>query len=58
MKKLTKTVKNEKGQSIMEYVIISGLIGIACFGAMKRFGDKLSYKIEKMEAKIGKVSVR
>lgn len=44
--------QNNHGQSVMEYVILSGLIGLFCLGAIKGFGGKLRTKINKMGSKI------
>ena len=49
MKKIT---KNEKGQGIMEYVIISSLIGICCLVAVKQFGEVIQKRIENMKSQV------
>lgn len=45
-------LKNEKGQGIMEYVIISSLVGICCLVAVKQFGDVVKKRIENMKSQI------
>jgi Flp pilus assembly pilin Flp len=47
---MKKFMKNEKGQGIMEYVIISSLIGICCLAAVKSFGDKVKDRIKTMQS--------
>lgn len=49
MKKFT---KNQKGQGIMEYVIISSLVGICCLVAVKEFGDVVKRRIDNMKGQI------
>ncbi len=44
--------KNQKGQGIMEYVIISSLVGICCLVAMKSFGEKVRERIKDMQAQV------
>jgi Flp pilus assembly pilin Flp len=46
---MKKFVKNQKGQGIMEYVIISSLIGICCLVAVKDFGGVINKRIENMK---------
>jgi hypothetical protein len=43
---------SQKGQSIMEYIIISSLIGIFSLVTMKQFGEVLKKRIEVMKQKI------
>jgi len=47
--------KNEGGQGVMEYIIITSLIGIICLGVIKGFGDVLQERINYMKKKIVKV---
>jgi len=47
MKKFT---LNQKGQGLMEYVIISSLIGITCLVAVKQFGSVIQNRIENMKS--------
>ncbi len=44
--------KNQKGQGIMEYVIISSLVGICCLVAVKQFGDVIQKRINNMKSQI------
>jgi hypothetical protein len=43
-------LRNQKGQGIMEYVIISSLIGICCLVAVKEFGDVVNKRIKNMKS--------
>ena len=44
--------KNEKGQGIMEYVIISSLVGICCLVAVRQFGEVVQKRIENMRSQV------
>ncbi len=52
MKFFTKSLKNQKGQSVMEYVILTGLVGIFCLAGVKRFGKTLETRLGQMDKKI------
>lgn len=47
-------IRNQKGQGVMEYVILTGLIGIFCLGMVKQFGGTLKKRIEQIDKKITK----
>jgi Flp pilus assembly pilin Flp len=49
---MKKLIKNQKGQGIMEYVIISSLIGICCLVAVRQFGEVVQKRIENMKSQI------
>ena len=49
---MKKFIKNQKGQGIMEYVIISSLVGICCLVAVKQFGDVVQKRIESMKSQV------
>jgi Flp pilus assembly pilin Flp len=49
---MKKFIRNQKGQGIMEYVIISSLIGICCLAAVKSFGDVIQKRIENMRSQV------
>lgn len=49
---MKKLIKNEKGQGIMEYVIISSLVGICCLVAVRQFGDVIQKRIENMRSQV------
>lgn len=46
--------KNQKGQSILEYVLLVGLIAIGSLAAIQGFGETLKNKIEAIESKTKK----
>jgi hypothetical protein len=52
MKKQKTIIKNQRGQGVMEYVIISSLVGIFCLVAMKQFGQSVQKRVEKMKKEI------
>ncbi len=52
MKKKNKIVKNQKGQGVMEYVILTGLIGIFCLAAVKKIGGSLETRLKNINKKI------
>lgn len=43
---------DQKGQGVMEYVIISSLVGIVCITAVRGFGDVVKKRIETMKHSI------
>lgn len=49
---MKRLLKNEKGQGIMEYVIISSLVGICCLIAVKEFGEVVKKRIDNMKGQI------
>lgn len=49
---MKKLLKNQKGQGIMEYVIISSLIGICCLVAVKQLGDVVKKRVENMKEQV------
>lgn len=49
---MKKLLKNEKGQGIMEYVIISSLVGICCLVAVKQFGEVIQKRIQNMKSQV------
>lgn len=49
---MKKYLKNQKGQGIMEYVIISSLVGICCLVAVKQFGDVVNKRINSMKKQV------
>ncbi len=44
--------KNQKGQGVMEYVILSSLIGIFCLVAVKQFGSVIKTRMDYMKKQI------
>lgn len=51
---MKKLLKNNKGQGVMEYVIISSLVGIVCISAVKGFGKVVRERISGMQSSIVK----
>ena len=49
---LKKILKNQKGQGVMEYVIISSLVGIVCITAVKSFGKVIKERVKVMESSV------
>jgi len=49
---MKKIMRNQKGQGIMEYVIISSLVGICCLVAVRQFGDVVKKRIDNMKSQI------
>ena len=43
---------NNRGQGIMEYIILSTLIGIICLVSVKQFGNVLKTRIEFMKKRV------
>ncbi len=48
-------LKNNKGQGMLEYIILTSLIGIFCMVAMKNMGSTMKSKIEQIDQKINRV---
>lgn len=42
----------QKGQGVMEYVILTGLVGIFCLAAVKKFGKSLDTRLDQINKKI------
>jgi hypothetical protein len=49
---MSKKGKNQTGQSMLEYMIISALIGIFCLSAFSSFGEKINERVKNMKQKI------
>ena len=49
---MRKLFKNQKGQGIMEYVIISSLIGICCLTVVKQFGGVVKERVSEMKQRV------
>lgn len=49
---MKKLLKNEKGQSMLEYVILTSLIGIFCIGGVKIFGERVKKRIEHINKQV------
>lgn len=57
-KPLTATLKKksqeEKGQGVMEYMIITSLVGVLCLATMKDFGQVIKKRIDSAKSNIVK----
>ncbi|MFZ4712099.1 MAG: Flp family type IVb pilin [Bacteriovoracaceae bacterium] len=51
---MKKLLKKEDGQGVMEYIILTSLIGIFCLVAIKQFGETLQTRMEQMKKQIVK----
>lgn len=49
---MKRLLKNQMGQGIMEYVIISSLVGICCLVAVREFGDVVKRRIDNMKGAV------
>lgn len=44
--------KNENGQGVMEYIILTSLVGIFCLMAVKKIGGSLNTRLNQIDKKI------
>jgi len=51
---MKKWISNQNGQGLMEYIIISSLIGIFCLIAVKKYGQVVQKRIQGMKEQIVK----
>ncbi|MDH4467945.1 MAG: Flp family type IVb pilin [Bacteriovoracaceae bacterium] len=51
---MKKETLDQSGQSIMEYVILTGLIGLLAMAVVKQFGSTLKTKIQQSTDAINK----
>lgn len=49
--------KNQKGQAIMEYIILSSLIGVFCIFMITKFGKSLNQKIKSMNTRVENIEL-
>ncbi|MAF77143.1 MAG: hypothetical protein CME63_02690 [Halobacteriovoraceae bacterium] len=49
-----KSIKDQKGQSMLEYVILTSLIGIFCLIGVKTFGKRIKTRIDHVNSHIEK----
>lgn len=50
--KMKQFLKNQKGQGVMEYVIVCSLVGVICLTAVKGFGKVIQERVEDMKEQI------
>lgn len=49
MKKNQKLLSNQKGQGVLEYIILTALIGIFCLAAVKKFGKTINTRMNQID---------
>jgi len=49
-----KILKNQKGQGVMEYIMITALVGIFCLAAVKKMGKSMNTRLDQINKKITK----
>lgn len=52
MKNKGKLCKNQKGQAVMEYIILTALVGIFCLAAVKKIGKSMNTRLNQIDKKI------
>lgn len=52
--KKSNLLKNEKGQGVMEYIMITALVGIFCLAAVKKIGKSMNTRLDQINKKITK----
>lgn len=52
IKKKTKKLLNNQGQGVMEYLIITSLVGIICLVTLRDFGRTIQRKLGTMDTHI------
>jgi Flp pilus assembly pilin Flp len=50
----TKYLSNQKGQSVLEYIILTSLIGIFCLVGVKTFGERLKTRIDHINKQVSR----
>ncbi|MFX3675441.1 MAG: hypothetical protein ACN6I6_00235 [bacterium] len=45
-------VRNQRGQGVLEYIILTSLIGIFCLVSVKQFGKVIENRIDGMREQI------
>lgn len=50
--KLKNLLRNQKGQGVLEYIIVTSLVGIVCITAVKQFGGVIKERIEDMQSSV------
>lgn len=46
------SINNQKGQGMLEYLILTGLVGIFCLAAFKTLGERLKTRVNQINSKI------
>jgi Flp pilus assembly pilin Flp len=48
----TKIVRNQKGQGVMEYIMLTALVGIFCLAAVKKVGKSMNTRLDQINKKV------
>lgn len=54
MSKKINLLQNQKGQGVMEYIMLTALIGIFCLAAVKKVGKSLNTRLQQINKQITK----
>ena len=54
MSEKTNLLQNQNGQGVMEYIMLTALIGIFCLAAVKKVGKSLNTRLEQINKQITK----
>ena len=52
MNTMKNIMKDQKGQGVMEYILISSLVGIFCLAAIKQVGKVLEKRVDNLKSSI------
>jgi Flp pilus assembly pilin Flp len=55
MKKLNRLVSDQRGATLLEYIILVGVIALLAIGAFRTFGTSVSAKITEQSATVGTI---
>jgi pilus assembly protein Flp/PilA len=55
MKKLTRLVRDQRGATLLEYIILVGVIALLAIGAFRTFGNSVSAKITEQSTTVGTI---
>ena len=53
MNQLTQVIRDERGATLLEYIILVGVIALLAIGAFRAFGSSVSAKITQQTATVG-----
>jgi len=51
-------MKRSEGQAVMEYIIITAFIGVACMVIMKNFGQTLKTRYEELKERLSQEELK
>jgi Flp pilus assembly pilin Flp len=55
MKKLAQLVSDQRGATLLEYIILVGVIALLAIGAFRTFGNSVSAKITEQSTAVGTI---